>query len=97
MQDGLVFEKTAAEQVLHKLIADFAVLAGCTEVIDLESVSWGEPSTFDEDNYIFKGAFCIPKDFDCLTEQKAFIGQKCKEYERALNEAASLISCPSAK
>lgn len=89
-----IFDKNRSEELLAQAISHFAAFTGCTEVVNLDSVPWGEQSTFDEETYVFKGAFCIPKDFDSVEEQKLLIGQQCMKLEREMNRLARPIPCP---
>ena len=62
------FEHGQAE--LDGIVAYFSKLTGSNLVADLSSLSWGEPSSFDERKGLFLGAICIPKDFDDQEGQK---------------------------
>lgn len=74
-----------AQAELDKIVTYFAALTGSSLVADLSTISWGEPSTFDEIKGVFHGAVCIPKDFDALELQKVFLMESCKTYETRLN------------
>ena len=88
-----LLDRDSAENMLTKIISDFALFTGCTGVVSLDSLSWGEQSSYDEESYVFKGAFCVPKNFDALGEQKALLERKCKDCELELTELAGFIKC----
>lgn len=85
-----------AQNELEKIVAYFINQTGNHSVADLSTVSWGEPSVFDEKKGLFQGAICVPKNFDGLDEQKVFLTDSCKIYEAGLNErnTSSYVLCP---
>lgn len=77
-----------AQSELDEIVAYFSKLTGSSLVADLSTISWGEPSSFDEKKGLFQGAICIPKDFDDQEGQREFIKEGCRTYEALLNEPA---------
>lgn len=74
-----------AQYELEKIVAYFIKQTGNSSIADLSTLSWGEPSVFDEHKSLFHGAICIPKDFDFPDEQRIFLTESCKAYESSLN------------
>lgn len=79
-----------AHSELEKIVTYFTKLTGNSSVADLSTIPWGEPFLYDEKKGMFQGAICIPKNFDGLEEQKAFLRETCKAYETLLNESNSI-------
>lgn len=82
----------SAQTELDKIVSYFANLTGNNSVADLSTISWGEPSIFDEKKGLFQGAVCIPKDFDDLESQKNFLVEGCKTYEELMNSSDYCVS-----
>lgn len=78
----------SAQAELDKIVSYFANLTGNSSVADLSTISWGEPSLFDEKKGLFQGAVCIPKDFDNLDSQRDFLKERCKTYETLMNSVS---------
>lgn len=84
--------KQNAQSELDEIVAYFSKLTGSSLVADLSTISWGEPSLFDEKKGLFQGAICIPKDFDDQEGQKEFVKESCREYEDLMNQPSAAAS-----